>query len=88
MKKPNVQINNVINPTKIESMQSNKFKEIWWKAVNPITKASILTDIPSSRHVLFFIKISFSFSLNPSIIIKIPTIPIIIPPAIQGIFVI
>jgi hypothetical protein len=78
-------MNKVIKPIKIELTQSNKLLVISWNIVKPMTKASMLTDIPSIMHVLFFISISFSFSLIPSIIISIPTIPIIIPPAMEGI---
>ena len=84
MKNPNVQINKVIKPIKMALTQSNKFLEISWNTVNPITKASMLTDIPSIMQVLFFISTSFSFSFMPSIIISIPTILIIIPPAMEG----
>ena len=87
-KNASVHKNNVINPINIEFTNSIIMLLNLQNVVNPITRASILTDIPKIIHVLSLIRRSLSFSFNPSIIITIPTTLITIPPAILGMIVI
>ena len=77
-------IKNVIIPTIAVKSVKVTILSILEKAINPITIASMLTDIPKMKYILKVMTILSSFSIIPSFIISIPTIAITIPPITAG----